>query len=188
MRRASQRMCLTETHGIKFPPCAQQLVRPSPALVTGITLASAQSPGGGEHRQSPSATTSGGSSGGGGDRRMNQPSGGGTQGQGGERSLDAQGKGSPSGHKGESGMAADRDDQKMGGTRDRVAMSTAWRDSVSKPHHPPVLFFQCSAQRRRTNIIPNKKPAATATAIAVNGCRSIETLSASPTDTVASRT
>lgn len=45
-----------------------------------------------------------------------------------------------------------------------------------------------TAQWRRKNIIPNRKPAAAASEIAVKGCRSIEVLSVSPSEEDASRT
>ena len=54
--------------------------------------------------------------------------------------------------------------------------------------HPGYEGAGTTAQSRRKNIIPNRKPAATAREIAVKGCRSIEVLSASPREEDASRT
>lgn len=54
--------------------------------------------------------------------------------------------------------------------------------------HPGYEATGTTAQSRRKNIIPNRKPAATASEIAVKGCRSIEVLSASPSEEDASRT
>jgi hypothetical protein len=54
--------------------------------------------------------------------------------------------------------------------------------------HPGYEGAGTRTQSRRKNIIPHRKPAATASAIAVKGCRSIEVLSASPREEDASRT